>query len=252
MPGRFQNLMKSPRILALCVFALSSPLTFAQIGFPTYVAMKIDQTVEAVYPRRLVAVGLKSGAASIAIAVDDDGQLTDYLVTAYSHPAFAESAVQAVKKWKFEPARVHGAPRKSKSDITFRFEIEGVVVVTLTPLTYGELVHFKISPDSEAYSACTLAQLDRIPNPTRIVNPVYPNQLARSSLGGRIHVEFYIDQTGRVRMPSVSRETDEASEELSSAAITAVAQWQFDPPTVKGRPVLVLAQQDFNFKPASP
>ena len=84
------------------------------------------------------------------------------------------------------------------------------------------------------------------------MNPVYPNQLARSSLGGHIHVEFYIDETGRVRMPSVSRETDEASEALSSAAITAVAQWQFDPPTVKGRAVLVLAQQDFNFKPASP
>ena len=79
-------------------------------------------------------------------------------------------------------------------------------MVTLTPITYGELVHFKIAPDSEAYSACTLAQLDRIPNPTKIVNPVYPTQMARSSSGGHIHVEFYIDETGRVRMPSVSPE----------------------------------------------
>ena len=53
-------------------------------------------------------------------------------------------------------------------------------------------------------------------------------------------------------MPSVSRETDEASEERSAAAITAGSQWQFDPPMMKGRPVLVLAQQDFNFKPATP
>jgi TonB family protein len=244
--------MKSPRILALGVLALCSLAARAQIGLPAYVPMRIDQTVEAAYPRKLVAIGLKSGAASLAIAVDDDGRLTDTLVTAYSHPAFAESALGAVKRWKFEPARVHGAARKSKSDITFRFELEGVVVVTLTPITYGELVHFKIAPDSEAYSACTLAQLDRIPNPTKIVNPVYPTQMARSSSGGHIHVEFYIDETGRVRMPSVSRETDEASEELSAAAITAVAQWQFDPPTAKGKPVLVLAQQDFNFKPAAP
>jgi TonB family protein len=244
--------MNSPRILAFCLFSFTSPVAFAQIGLPAYVPIKIDQTTEAVFPRKMVAVGIKSGAASVAIAVDDNGRLTDYLVTAYSHPAFAESAVEAVKKWKFEPARVHGSPRNSKSDITFRFELEGVVVVTLTPLSYGELVRFKIAPESEAYSACTLAQLDRIPNPTKIVNPAYPNQLARSSLGGRIHVEFYIDETGRVRMPSVSRETNEASEELSAAAIMAVAQWQFDPPTMKGRPVLVLAQQDFNFKPATP
>jgi len=244
--------MKSPRILALGALALISPAAPAQIGLPTYVPMKIDQTVEATYPTRLAAIGLKSGAASLAIAVDEDGRLTDTLVTAYSHPAFAQAALEAVRKWKFEPARVHGAPRKSKSDVTFRFELEGVVVVTLTPMTYGELVHFKIAPASEAYSACTLAQLDRIPNPTKIVNPVYPKQLARSSLGGHIRVEFYIDETGRVRMPSVSRETDEASEELSSAAITAVSQWQFDPPTVKGRPVLVLAHQDIDFKPAAP
>jgi TonB family protein len=63
-------------------------------------------------------------------------------------------------------------------------------------------------------------------------------------------VEFYIDPQGNVRMPSVSRETIEANEELSAVAIAAVSQWQFDPPLAKGRPVLVLAQQDFTFKPA--
>jgi hypothetical protein len=52
-------------------------------------------------------------------------------------------------------------------------------------------------------------------------------------------------------MPSVSRETNEANEELAAIAITAVSQWQFDPPTSKGKPVLVLAQQDFSFNPAA-
>ena len=82
--------MKSPRILALAALALGSPVAFAQIGLPAYVPMKMDQTVEAVFPRKLVAVGIKSGAASVAIAVDEDGRLADYLVTAYSHPAFAD------------------------------------------------------------------------------------------------------------------------------------------------------------------
>jgi TonB family protein len=244
--------MKSPKLLVLLASTLLSPLALAQIGLPEYVPVKIDQTVEAIYPRRLANIGIKSGAASVAIAVDDDGRLTDYLVTAYSHPAFAANAVEAVKKWKFEPARVHGAPRNSKADLTFRFEVEGVVLVSMDVISSNELVHFKVAPDSEAYSACSLSQLDRIPTPTKIVNPVYPSALARSSLGGHILVQFYIDELGRVRMPSVSRETDEANEGLSAAAIIAVAQWQFEPPTVKGRPVLVLAQQDFNFKPEAP
>jgi TonB family protein len=224
----------------------------AQIGFTDYVPVGMEQTEEAIFPPRLVTLGVKSGAASVAIAVDDRGQLTDYLVTAYTDPAFADSAVAALKKWKFEPAMIRGNARNSKADLTFKFQVEGVVVVSISALSDSEIIQYKLAPMSNAFSACTLAQLDRIPTPTKIVNPVYPGQLARSSRGGRVSVEFYIDETGRVRMPSVSRETIEANEELAAVAVAAVGQWQFDPPLSKGRPVLVLAQQDFTFKPATP
>jgi TonB family protein len=176
--------------------------------------------------------------------------MTDYLVTAYSDPLFAESALAAVKKWKFEPAQIHGAARSSKADLTFKFEVEGVVVVSISALSGSDVIKYKLTPNSQAYAACTLAQLDRIPTPTKIVNPSYPTELARSSRGGRVSVQFYIDNLGHVRMPSVSHETIEANAELASIAVAAVSQWQFDPPLQNGRPVVVLAQQDFTFKPA--
>jgi TonB family protein len=245
--------MKSLKFPVLCACALGGSLPLAALpGFPDYVPVQIHQTEEASFPRALVAAGVKSGAASVAIAVDDTGHMTDYLVTGYTNPAFAERAVAAIQKWKFEPAEMRGSPRNSKADLTFRFEVEGVVVVTMTTTSYMDIVHNRLAPGRDAYSVCTLAQLDRIPNPTKIVNPVYPNELARSSRGGHVLVEFYIDEQGRVRMPSVSRETIEANGELASIAITAVGQWQFDPPMYKGSPVLVLAQQDFSFKPAPP
>lgn len=243
--------MKSPRILVLCALTLCSSLS-AMPGFPDYVPVKVNQRQEAVYPSSLVSVGLKSGSASVAIAVDDAGHLTDYLVTAYTHPAFADSAVAALKKWTFEPAMIHGFPRNSKSDLTFRFQMEGVVVVTMTSLSYGEMLHLKLAPGSYAYRACTLGELDHIPIPTKIVNPVYQDKLARSSRGGHVLVSFYIDEQGHVRMPSVSKETNDANEELAALAVTAVSQWQFDPPMWKGRPVLVAAQQDIHFKPSAP
>jgi periplasmic protein TonB len=245
--------MKIQRILVLSALPLCCALTLSAMpGVPDYVPVKIDQREEAIYPSSMVGVGIKSGSASVAIAVDDAGRLTDYLVTAYTYPAFAESAVAALKKWRFEPAMIHGFPRNSKSDLTFRFQVEGVVVVTMTALSYSEMLHYKLAPGSMAYSACTLGELDRIPNPTKIVNPVYPNEVARSSRGGHVMVAFYIDEQGHVRMPSVSRETNEANEELAAIAVMTVAQWQFDPPTSKGRPVLVAAQQDFHFKPSAP
>jgi TonB family protein len=253
MPGKSPIPMTSRRILVLCALVQLGSLTLpAMTGVPDYVAVKIKQTEEAVYPSSLVNLGVRSGSASVAIAVDAAGQLSDYLVTAYTHPAFAASAVAALKKWTFEPALIHGFPRKSKSDLTFRFQMEGVVVVTMTTLDYSEMVHLRLTPGSTSYSACTLGELDRIPTPTKIVNPFYPNELARSSRGGHVMVWFYIDEQGHVRMPSVSRETDEANEDLAAIAVMAVSQWQFEPPTSKGRPVLVTAQQDFHFKPSGP
>jgi TonB family protein len=245
--------MKSPRILLFCASALiGAPMLPAQPGAPDYVPVKVNQTEEAAFPSVLVPLGVKTGSASVAIAVDDAGRLTDYLVTAYTHPAFADSAVTAIRKWKFEAAMIHGFPRNSKSDLTFRFQMQGVVVMTMTTFSYDEMLHLKLAPGSTTFRPCALGELDRIPNPTKIVNPVYPNQVARSSRGGHVSVSFYIDDQGHVRMPSVSLETNEANEELAAIAVTAVSQWQFDIPTSKGRPVLVVAQQDFSFKPSAP
>jgi TonB family protein len=251
MLGKPTSTMKRTQILTLLGLAISSSLALASLpGVPDFVPVKINQTEEARFPSSLIAVGIKSGAASIAISVDDSGKLADYVVTAYTHPAFADSAVAALKKWTFEPAQIHGIPRNSKSDLTFRFELEGIVVVSLTPITYNELRQFQIAPNSQAFAACSLGQLDRIPTPSKIVNPIYPTGLARRTRGGHVSVEFYIDPTGHVRMPSVSRETNEANEELAAIAVTTVAQWEFEPPMLKGRPVLVGAKQDFDFKPA--
>jgi TonB family protein len=245
--------MNSPRILVFFALAQLGSLTLpAMTGVPDYVPVKVHQNVEAVYPSSLVNLGVKSGSATVAIAVDSAGKLTDYLVTAYSHPAFADSAVVALKKWTFEPAFIHGFPRNSKSDLTFRFQVAGVVVVTMTSAAFEEMLLLKLAPRTTGYSACSLGELDRIPTPTKIVNPVYPNELARSSRGGHVLVGFYIDEQGRVRMPSVSMETIAANEELAALAVAAVEQWQFEPPTSKGRPVLVAAQQDIHFKPSAP
>lgn len=241
--------MKSPTFLALLASLLISPLALAQAGLPAYVPLKINQTVDAAYPQKMVAAGIKNGVASLAISVDDNGVLTDYLATAYTHPSFADAAVAALRRWTFEPARIHGAPRNSKADLTFHFELDGVAVVSMDVISYNELVHFKVAPNSEAYNVCTLPQLDHAPAPLRTVNPVYPAELARSSRGGHVLVEFYIDEQGRVRIPSVARETIEANAELAAVAVTAVSQWQFAPPVSNGRPVLVLANQDFSFRP---
>jgi TonB family protein len=242
--------MKIPRLLLLpaALFCGSLPAV-AQFAPPVYEPMKLIQTVSPVFPQQALTLGLRHGEVHLAIQIDADGALTDYVVTAYSHPAFADAAVAAIKQWKYVPARIHGLTCSATADLNFKFKAEGLVVVDLTVLTISELIHFRMVPNSMAYSACTLGQLDRTPTPIKIVKPEYPEALARTSHGGHVTVKFYIDEQGRVRLPSVDRQAIEANGELAGAAVTAVAQWQFEPPLMNGKPVLILAQQDIAFKP---
>jgi TonB family protein len=243
--------MRCPQIILCCAFAFCAPLIVsAQPEFPDYSPARYIETEGVVFPQKLVSLGIRTGDVGIAVAIDSDGRMTDYLVTAYTHPEFAERAVAALKKWKFEPARLHGTARNSKIELTFNFKVEGLVVVTMTETT--DLRHMRLFPEDMAYSAHTLAQLDRIPIPIRVVNPIYPTELAKSSRGGHVSVEFYIDEQGHVRMPSVSLETDAANEELAAIAVTTVEKWQFEPPLLRGKPVLVRTWQDFKFKPPAP
>jgi TonB family protein len=62
-----------------------------------------------------------------------------------------------------------------------------------------------------------------------------------------VTVEFYIDEQGNVRMAAVPRTS--AGDAYAAAAVAAVEQWRFEPPLRRGQPVLVLAQQEFNFRP---
>ena len=205
----------------------------------------IDQTDVLVYPFSMTVSGILTGEARVVISVDAAGQLNDVLVVGYTKNEFADAAVSALKRWRYEPARVHAAPHASRAQVLFVFKNDtGVMVQAIpgmkdaNPLRSGE--------ERYAYRARLLRELDRIPIPAHVVPPVTlktgPHTSKRT-----VTVEFYIDEEGRVRMPAIGR--DEIDDEFSAAAVSAVEQWRFEPPTRKGLPVLVQARQDFNFVP---
>src|SRR5690606_24178285 len=106
----------------LSLFAVGAASTAQGFSAPAksadYVPMKVIQTEPVIYPRRATEMGVTSGEVHLSVQVDEKGKLTDHLVTAYSHPFLAESAVQAIKKWNYEPAWVGGEPRSATIDLS--------------------------------------------------------------------------------------------------------------------------------------
>jgi TonB family protein len=219
---------------------------------PDYVPMKVIQTDAVIYPRRATEVGINRGEVHVAVQVDEKGKLTDYLVTAYTHKYLADAAVQALKRWEYEPAWLNGQPRSATVELTFTFENHGLVVVDLTATTYVQMRDIQMRPNAYDYHARALRELDRIPTPTKVVQPSVPPEIAQKQTEPvLVTVFFYIDEHGQVRLPAVNRQESQASDVYAAAAINAVAQWQFEPPLSRGMPVLVSARQDIKFKPGT-
>ncbi len=237
------------RSFACLALGLAAPALFAQfpsLAQPERVSLKIIQTDDAVFPLSLRTTPVREGEAWIAINVDTKGKLIDYLVTGYSRKEFADTAVEALKRWEYEPARLGGELWPSIQEVHMSFSRTGVVV-DLTGLEVLSARLGDLTKAMYAYRTYALRELDRIPTPIEVVSPLSP---AAGDKGKHtITVEFYITEDGHVRLPSVKRH--EADDIYAASAMDAVRKWRFEPPLRKGRPVLVLAEQQFNFLPSA-
>jgi TonB family protein len=209
---------------------------------PGDVPAKVVSKAAPDYPAREFTNGIRTGDVRMLLRIDPVGRLDDALVTAYSLPGFADEALLAVKKWKFQPSRVDGDPAYATLEVQFQFNVnQRLATAHIGP---QEEPYFEAGKNQFQYQAVSPADLDHVPSPVHRVAPTYPQDWAARGLTGTVVVEFYIDETGRVRMPAV---VSADHPELGWIAVPAIGKWRFDPPTRQGKPVLVKAQQDFQF-----
>ena len=84
-------------------------------------------------------------------------------------------------------------------------------------------------------TANSVADLDAIPLPLRIVEPA-------DNPEGQATVEFYIDELGNVRCP---RLVSGDNLEFGRNMLEAISQWRFQPPVAEGRRTNTLVRQTF-------
>ena len=63
------------------------------------------------------------GEVEIVFVVLEDGSIDDLRIKKMSNPAFAESLVEAVKQWKFEPGIKDGRPVKTRIHFPMSFTL---------------------------------------------------------------------------------------------------------------------------------
>lgn len=205
--------------------------------------LKLIERIDPEFPRGLHVFGITKGGVRCLIDVDATGRVEDVLILAYTHERFGRVVSEVMPKWRFEPARVDGRAVPAQTTIEFTIEAVGVVT-TMDVTTYVARRFETIWGAPYVYHDWKLADLDAIPVPQKTVAPIYPVELAQQNVRGKVRAEFYIDETGHVRLPIVASSDHP---ELAGLVMQAIRQWEFAPPRRHGSPVLVFVSQDFDF-----
>ena len=82
--------------------AYAQESTFDEPPMPT-------KTVPPTYPNALKNDGI-SGMVTMSLTVDEKGNVANAVVKKSTRPEFEQPAIDAVSRWKFEPAKKDGKP----------------------------------------------------------------------------------------------------------------------------------------------
>lgn len=206
-------------------------------GFRFDVAPKIKSAHVPVYPYPLRLKGT-SGKAQCGIVIDAKGRVVQVKVLSASAPEFGLALYAALENFRFVPATLKGEPVASV--LSFEQEFDW----TTPSDRYGDdaLSFEKRSPEK----IVLMAALDAPLNPRSRRSPSFPLGVPDEVKEGQAVVECLIDKNGRARLPRIVSATHEA---FGYAAVQAANAWWFDPPLVKGKPVVVRVQIPFTFGP---
>jgi len=196
------------------------------------------------FPGSLQLQGITRGDVLVALSISDEGRVADFLVLGCTQEALATTCREALPGWRFTPARLDGVPVPTQLTLKVSFSLEGAVV-SGNALNHYFYDHLGSWGDGRlVYRLHHADEIDRVPALTNTLAPKYAREAAQQGVRGKVQVNFYIDETGRVRLPSVDAVPQPY---LAEKAVAAVREWRFTPPTSNGKPVLVAASQEFDF-----
>ncbi|MFZ5493724.1 MAG: energy transducer TonB [Verrucomicrobiota bacterium] len=196
------------------------------------------------YPPSLQMAGVTRGTVVAAVSIDTEGKVQDAMVLAHTQERLADTALAALREWRFIPARLDGTPVPVQTELTIEFNLEGAVITT-NILNHFFFDNMPGMGDMAVTShLCPASRLDRLPQRVAGEQPRYAEAADKDGVRGRVQVHFYIDENGEVRFVSA---VPAGHPYLLEQAVQAVRRWKFEPPTSRGRPVLVAAVQEFSF-----
>jgi len=218
-----------------------------QLDYPinsTEIELKIHAKKMPRFPIILKQKGYTKGEVELIVEIDEFGELRDHIVSKTTRNEFAEEVKKVIHAWNFDPPKWRNKTVPVITPIRVFFESTGDVVSF--DLSSG-LMNIIFHKDRVTKTLVSVDDLDEFPTPKIVTSPRIPTKLFNENKGTHGVFTFYIDQLGRVRMPALEKTNGQVDVRVLVAAQDALMEWKFNPPTARGRPVIVQVSQRFQF-----
>lgn len=208
--------------------------------------LRVLKRVAPIYPFDAGKGGIQ-GKVVLRVLVSETGDVESAEVVS-GEKELIQSALDAAKKWKFEPFVVNGKAIKVRTNLPFDFYFS------------GNATDYKDKPPTPSANPATgdaKAGSSDKPLPTRVrvssgilpglilhqVQPIYPPEARANHIHGTVVLHAIIGNDGLVKSLTVVA----GPKELTQAAIGAVEQWTYRPYTLAGKPVEIDTTVEIHF-----
>lgn len=228
-PGKVDGQSVPSQFIVTLRFGMEKEARFDEPPRPRFQAKPI-------YPYYMRMAGI-AGEVTVRFLVNKKGEVEAAYPVESSHPAFRQSAVDAVEQWRFRPAKKDGKPVSAVINVPIIFSIKGEP---------GASRGWSVSrPDKHPDNLPDWMKWDTAPQLLIFNPPVYPRNALLDGVKGTVEVRLIVAPEGNVLM---AKAIEPSSAELGAAAVAAVETFRFKPAEREGVPCGALLAMEFDFK----
>ncbi|MBI3696152.1 MAG: M56 family metallopeptidase [Acidobacteria bacterium] len=178
-------------------------------------APRLIERVEPKYTEEAKDAGIQ-GQVELSVEVEPDGRIHKINVNKSLDPGLDERAMEAIRQWRFEPARKDGKP------VTVRALIS---------------INFRLADEPP----------DGLVKPRLIsrVEPDYTEEAKNARIEGEVELSLEVQPDGRAHKIRVEKGLDPG---LDENAVKAVSQWRFEPGKKDGEAAAMAATVVVRFR----
>jgi TonB family protein len=218
--------MPRPRLFlsGLLLLSLAAGLLSGQAG---PMPPKILKRPPPIYPYNVQMAGL-TGKVEVEFVIDTEGQVSNPVVVRSNNPWFERPALDAILKWKFEPARMNGKAVNTRAAQTLEFQINTTDAFTgMADNVDASRGLWSVPARNKKDRLPPELQWDKAPQPVSTAFPVYPWTDLQANRGGSTTLRFVIGTDGRVVMAKALEAT---TPEMAQAVLAMIDTWVFTSP----------------------